>query len=132
MLTVVMAEGHDEVEVIGEVDLRTFAQVFESQRHSALRLAYGMTGDAQLAEEVVAEAFARTFRQWAAGRVRDPDAYVRRAVVNEVRTAWRRLAVRRSYLARERHVERTTSSGVDRIADVDMLQRALASLPPRV
>jgi RNA polymerase sigma-70 factor (sigma-E family) len=132
MLTVVAVDGHDGAEVVGDVDLRTFTQIFESQRHNALRLAYAMTGDAQLAEEVVAEAFARTFRQWSGGRVRDPDAYVRRAVVNEVRTAWRRLAVRRSYLARERHVEQTTSSGIDRIADADLLQRALASLPPRV
>src|SRR4249920_1531517 len=115
MLTVVVAEGHDPVEVIGGVDLRTFAQVFENQRHGALRLAYAMTGDAQLAEEVVAEAFACAFRQWSAGRVRDPDAYVRRAVVNEVRSAWRRLAVRRNFLARLRHVEHTTPSGIDRI-----------------
>jgi RNA polymerase sigma-70 factor (sigma-E family) len=132
MLTVVVVEGHEAVEVAGGVDLRTFAQVFQDQRRGALRLAFAMTGDEQLAEEVVAEAFARTFRQWAAGRVRDPDAYVRGAVVNEVRTAWRRLAVRRSHAARERRVESATSSGIDRVADADMLQRALAALPPRV
>jgi len=32
----------------------------------------------------------------------------------------------------ERHAEPATSSGIDRVADADMLQRALATLPPRV
>jgi RNA polymerase sigma-70 factor (sigma-E family) len=131
MLSVVVAEGHDSVEVVGRTDLHTFAQVFEDQRRGALRLAFAMTGDAQLAEDVVAEAFAHTFRRWASGGVRDPDMYVRWAVVNEVRTVWRRRQVRRRYAARER-VELTASSGMDRVADADLLERALATLPPRV
>jgi RNA polymerase sigma-70 factor (sigma-E family) len=132
MLADVVAEGYEPVGALSGSDLRTFAQVFEDQRRGALRLAFAMTGDAQLAEEVVAEAFAHTFRQWSAGKVRDPDTYVRRAVVNEVRTTWRRLQVRRRHAARERRVELTTPSGIDRVADADVLQRALATLPPRV
>ena len=130
MLTDVAAEEHEPTEVVGGTDLRTFAQVFADQRVGALRLAFAMTGDAQLAEDVVAEAFARTFRQWSRGGVRDPDTYVRRAVVNEVRTTWRRLEVRRRPAARERPVP--ASNGIDRIADADMLERALLTLPPRV
>ena len=132
MLADVTAKEHDPIEAVDSTDLRTFAQVFEDQRRGALRLAYAMTGDAQLAEDVVAEAFAHTFRHWIGGNVRDPDTYVRRAVVNEVRTTWRRLEVRRKHAARERHTEPTTSDAVHRIGDVDMLQRALASLAPRV
>ena len=132
MLVAVVGERHDAVEILGGTDLQTFAHVFARQRTGALRLAFAMTGDAQLAEEVVADAFARTFRRWASGGVRDPDLYVRRAVINEVRTAWRRLAVRRSYLSRQRQEEETMTSGIDRIADADILQRALATLPPRV
>ena len=131
MLADVVTGEREPIEALGSPDLRTFAQIFEEQRRGALRLAFAMTGDAQLAEDVVAEAFARTFRQWAAGRVRDPDSYVRRAVVNEVRTTWRRLEVRRRHDAGEHHVDLTTSS-IDRVADVDVLQRALATLPPRV
>ena len=132
MLTDVAAEEHEPIEVVAgaDTDLRTFAQVFEDQRVGALRLAFAMTGDAQLAEDVVAEAFARTFRQWSRGGVREPDAYVRRAVVNEVRTTWRRLEVRRRPAARERPA--TVPSGIDRVADADLLERALATLPPRV
>jgi RNA polymerase sigma factor (sigma-70 family) len=91
-----------------------------------------MTGDAALAEDVVAEAFARTFRRWRQGAVRDADMYVRRAVVNEVRTTWRRLEVRRRHAARERQVPVSPFGGVDRVADADLLERALATLPVRV
>jgi RNA polymerase sigma-70 factor (sigma-E family) len=132
MLTDVIADGHDSVEVVAGSDLRTFGQLFEEYRQPALRLAFAMTGDADLAEEVVAEAFAHVFRQWKTGRVRDPGTYVRRAVVNEVRTTWRRLQVRRIYAAAERRVESSTSSGTDRVDDADLLRRALATLPPRV
>ncbi|HTL84492.1 MAG TPA: sigma-70 family RNA polymerase sigma factor [Acidimicrobiia bacterium] len=133
MLTNVVVGGPAvEAEVTESRDLRTFAAVFEEQRPRALRLAYAMTGDASLAEDVVAEAFARTYRQWLKGAVRDADSYVRRAVVNEVRGTWRRLAVRRAHAARERRVEPTTNFGDDQIADADLLQKALATLPPRV
>jgi RNA polymerase sigma-70 factor (sigma-E family) len=112
--------------------LRSFAEVFESQRPAALRLAYAMTGDAQLTEDIVAEAFARVYAKWSRGGIDDPDAYVRRAVVNEVRTTWRRLAVRRRYAAAQHHSETAAPSGIDTLGDADLLQRALATLPPRV
>lgn len=132
MLVDVALEGHDAVDVVVGTDLRSFAQVFEGQRRGALRLAFAMTGDDQLAEDVVAEAFARTFCQWTKGGVRDPETYVRRAVVNEVRSTWRRLEVRRQHAARTRNRDLTTSTGIDRIGDTDMLQRALATLPARM
>jgi RNA polymerase sigma-70 factor (sigma-E family) len=132
MLADVVAEEHDSVEVVGSIDSRTFAQMFEEQRRGALRLAFAMTGDAHLAEDVVAEAFAHTFRRWSSGSVRDPDTYVRWAVVNEVRTVWRRRQIRRRHAAREQRIELTVASGMDRVADADLLERALATLPPRV
>ena len=81
-----------EVAAVSGRDLSAFATLFESERASALRIAYTMTGDAGLAEDVVAEAFARTYERWSKGKVDDPGAYVRRAVVNEVRSTWRRSA----------------------------------------
>jgi RNA polymerase sigma-70 factor (sigma-E family) len=133
MLADVSAESRDEVEIV-DTDFRSFAQLFEDQRRGALRLAFAMTGDAHIAEDVVAEAFARTFRNWAAGRVHDPESYVRRAVVNEVRSTWRRLEVRRRHAARERRTAQLSpsSSAIDRIGDVDVMQRALQTLSPRV
>ncbi|MDQ1510928.1 MAG: hypothetical protein QOG50_2772 [Actinomycetota bacterium] len=112
-------------------DLSAFAEIFEAQRPSALRLAFAMMGDTASAEDVVAEAFARTYERWTKGEIENPSAYVRRAVVNEVRSTWRRLAVRRKHAARERHVEPSTVFRTDQIGDADVLQRALATLAPR-
>ena len=115
----------------GGRDVGAFGALFEAQRPSALRLAYTMTGDASIAEDVVAEAFARTYERWAKGKVDDPGAYVRRAVVNEVRSTWRRRAVRRRHAAMERRVEPSTAARADRVADADVLGRALSTLPAR-
>src|SRR6266550_1806162 len=74
------------------------------RRHApdAVRLAYLLTGDRALAEDLVQDAFVRMF-----GRFRDlrnPDAfgaYLRRTVVNLANSHFRRLKVERAYLARE-------------------------------
>jgi len=59
-----------------------------------VRLAYALTGDAGHAEDVTQAAFARAYASW--GRVRragDPDAYVRRIVINEHRSRFRKRRV---------------------------------------
>src|SRR5712675_1875723 len=56
-----------------------------------VRRAYALTGDAGHAEDVTQAAFARAYGSW--GRVRragDPDAYVRRIVINEHRSRFRK------------------------------------------
>lgn len=75
------------------------------QRHAAdaVRLAYLLTGDRGLAEDLIQDAFVKLF-----GRFRDlrnPDAfewYLRKTVVNLVRSNFRRKRVERAYLERER------------------------------
>lgn len=69
----------------------------------ATRLAYLVTGDAALAEDLVQDAFVRLAGRLA--HLRDPDAfeaYLRRTVVNLANSQFRRRRVERSYLARER------------------------------
>src|SRR4051794_1566428 len=67
----------------------------------ARRLAYLLTGNRELAEDLVHDAFIR-----AAGRlrqIREPEAfgaYLRRAVVNAVRSHYRHQAVADRYVAR--------------------------------
>jgi RNA polymerase sigma-70 factor (sigma-E family) len=56
-----------------------------------VRLAYALSGDAGHAEDLAQAAFARAYASW--GRVRragDPDAYVRRIVINEHRGRFRK------------------------------------------
>jgi RNA polymerase sigma-70 factor (sigma-E family) len=56
-----------------------------------VRLGYALTGDVGHAEDLAQAAFARAYASW--GRVRragDPDAYVRRIVINEHRRRFRK------------------------------------------
>jgi RNA polymerase sigma-70 factor (sigma-E family) len=65
--------------------------LFEEHYAGLCRLAYLITGDTAQAEELVMEAFMRTFAGWR--RIRDldrTDAYLRRAVVNLSRSRLRR------------------------------------------
>src|ERR1700722_1438840 len=62
-----------------------------------VRLAYALTGDTGHAEDLAQAAFARAYASW--GRVRragDPDAYVRRIVINT-----HRLVLHRRHLLRQ-------------------------------
>ncbi|MFN2543889.1 MAG: SigE family RNA polymerase sigma factor [Actinomycetota bacterium] len=93
------------VEMATERDQGTGGRLGELYgRHApdAARLAYLLTGDRALAEDLVQDAFVRMF-----GRFRDlrnPDAfgaYLRRTVVNLSRSHFRRVKVERAYVRRE-------------------------------
>ncbi|MDQ4149013.1 MAG: SigE family RNA polymerase sigma factor [Actinomycetota bacterium] len=78
-----MSESLDRDQRIGDL--------FEMHYPGLCRLAYLIVGDIGDAEEIVMEAFVRTFASW--HRIRDldrSDAYLRRAVVNLSRTRFRR------------------------------------------
>src|SRR3954451_18650823 len=62
-----------------------------------LRLAYTLTGNSADAEDVVQEALARALSRWERiSRVDNPDAYVRRMVINAHTSWWRRFRRRES------------------------------------
>ena len=70
---------------------------------AGLRLAYFLTGDRDLAEDLLQDAFVRVgarMRHLAA--VDDVDAYLRKTIVNLFRSSLRRKRVERSWLARHR------------------------------
>jgi RNA polymerase sigma-70 factor (sigma-E family) len=97
---------------------------------SALRLAYFLTGERHLAEDLVQDAFVRV-----AGRFRhrafpaDLAAYLRRAVVNGAISHHRRRRVELAWLSRQRG-EPPAGEPADP-ADRDELWQALLRLPPR-
>jgi RNA polymerase sigma-70 factor (sigma-E family) len=105
--------------------------LFHRNQVRLCRLATLLVSDPARAEEIVQEAFLRTFSGWS--RLRDPaqaDAYLRRAVVNLCRSRLRR-----------RQVERTGNEAAwrrDRRASAEVLDEegivvmdAVRSLPPR-
>lgn len=109
----------------------SFGALYAQHRTPAFRLAYLLCGDADRAEEAVAEAFSRVYPHWRTGRVADAGAYLRRAVVNELRTRGRRRLLE---LREERRpdVDRTTVEDVAQQAvERDRIRIALAALPIR-
>ena len=102
------------------------ALLYERHYGELVRLAFALTGDWGLAEELAQEAFVRVWRSW--GNIRDPHAapaYLRTTVVNLARGS-----------LRHRLRERRAWSGTGDVgsaepgADIDLL-RALARLPTR-
>ena len=68
-----------------------------------LRLAYTLTGNAADAEDVVQDALSRALPRWSRiSSVEDPDAYVRRMVVNAHTSWWRKFRRRESPVAEVR------------------------------
>jgi RNA polymerase sigma-70 factor (sigma-E family) len=108
-----------------------FAEVYAAHQAEALRLAYLLTGERDLAEDAVADAFVKVYRRWRTGRIDHPRAYIRRAVVNEVNSRFRRLALERREAAKRRGDDRGARSADDQLADRDQVFAALQALPER-
>ena len=107
------------------------AEVYVRYAPDGIRLAYLLTGDRALAEDLVHEAFLRFF-----GRlhfVRDPEAfegYLRRTIVNLSKNHFRRRAVERSYLAREAGRVANVRNDPD-VPAYETMRAGLLSLPLR-
>jgi RNA polymerase sigma-70 factor (sigma-E family) len=104
-------------------------ELYVRHADAMVRLAYLLTGDRTLAEDLAQEAFVRM-----AGRfvhLRDPDAaaaYLRRIVVNLANSHLRHVAVERAFTDRQRPA--SVSEGVD-VAARESVRRLLMRLPPR-
>jgi len=97
----------------------------------AIRLAYLLTGDQALAEDLVQDAFVRVVGRLAHLRSPDAfDAYLRRSIVNLSKNHFRHRAVERAYLARENR-ETDTGSVETAIVTHESMRQALLQLPER-
>ncbi|MDQ1292172.1 MAG: hypothetical protein QG608_49 [Actinomycetota bacterium] len=99
-----------------------------------VRTAVLLTGDHASAEDLVQSALVRTHRRWRFIRHRDnPEAYVRRAMVNLQRDWWRRGWSREHPVDRLPEARVEQMDGLSGVLDADSsLSRALYQLPPRM
>lgn len=108
----------------------SFDDWVEARVAALLRFAYLVTGSQHAAEDAVQSALERACRRWSrVRRADDPDAYVRRMVVNEHVSEWRRAGRKESPVAEVR-----LSEGVDpadAVSRRDVVWRVCAGLPPR-
>jgi RNA polymerase sigma-70 factor (sigma-E family) len=114
----------------GAVDRYEGFREFVGGRSAALsRVAYLLTGDFHLAQDLLQSALAKTAAHWRRIRDGNPDAYVRRVLYHEHVSGRRRRQVLETLAAEpSRHV------GFDPIPDATLrltVLRALARLPPR-
>lgn len=71
-----------------------FGEYVRANGGRLLRFAYLQTGDAATAQDVVQTVLARALLSWRRISDGSPDAYLRRAVINERTTLWRRIGRR--------------------------------------
>jgi RNA polymerase sigma-70 factor (sigma-E family) len=112
-------------------DREQFEEFMTSRWPGLVRLAFGLTGDRWLAEDLAQTALASAYASWwRVSRADDPDAYVRRILIN----------ASKSRLRRRRVAEQPTAAGdvADPAADPaatvgerSALLAALSALPPR-
>jgi RNA polymerase sigma-70 factor (sigma-E family) len=113
----------------------TFTEFAASRLSRLLRYALMLTGDRELAQDVVQEVLARAQIRWRKISDADsPDAYVRQMVLNEYLSWRRRWAVRSVHAVGERVLElsdarQTFRDHADAVADADDLWHRLATLP---
>jgi RNA polymerase sigma-70 factor (sigma-E family) len=108
------------------------ADLYVRHADAAGRLAYLLTGDRALAEDLVQEAFVRAARRLV--HLRDPEAfpaYLRRTVVNLAMSHFRHRRVERTYLASQSAGEAVAESTEANLAEFARMRDVLLALPER-
>ncbi len=106
-----------------------FREFVVARTPALLGTAYALTGDRELAEDLLQTALLKTYRHWRNVRGSEhPDAYVRRVMANQRISWWRRRRVAESDGPLPDRASPDRPTGVE---DRDELWRALRQLPPR-
>jgi RNA polymerase sigma-70 factor (sigma-E family) len=107
-----------------------FAEFVAGALPRLLRFGYVLTGDAASAEDLVQTALGRSLRAWRLRRIDDPQAFVKRVMVNSYAT-WYRSRLRREVVIPEPLDSPAQENHAEEINDRDVVWRALSKLPPR-
>jgi len=107
-----------------------FDQFMSATWASLFRTAYLLTGDYQLAEDLLQTAFAKVFLSWSKiSAMAQPVSYTRKIVANEAMSWWRRRSSS-EVPTPELSVDREAGHE-DRVTQASVVRAALASLPTR-
>jgi RNA polymerase sigma-70 factor (sigma-E family) len=128
----VVTEPRDELAVTDIIDTdggEDFSAFATSRWPGLVRLAFGLTGDRWLAEDIAQTALARAYVAWRrVSRADDPDAYLRRILINASHRRFRR----RRVSEQPGDLPETPVDGpADLVGERDALLAALQELPPR-
>jgi RNA polymerase sigma-70 factor (sigma-E family) len=118
-------------EMAGEgVERGSLAELYVAHAPEGIRLAFLLTGDRALAEDLVQDAFARLVGRLR--HLRDPNAfgaYLRRTIVNLATSHFRHRRVERAYLERLAAAPPAVANVNDELDET--MHRALLGLPQR-
>jgi RNA polymerase sigma-70 factor (sigma-E family) len=112
-----------------------FTAYLHARQPSLLRTAYLLTGDRNHAEDILQTSLAKLYLAWDKVRDRDSvDAYVRRIMVNENNSMWRRGWKKREFATEMLDLTRVADREVRDDYDEgtnDVLWQVVQSLPPK-
>jgi RNA polymerase sigma-70 factor (sigma-E family) len=118
--------------LIGQDPSARIAAVYGRHARQAGRLAYLLTGDADLAEDLTQEAFVNLMGRL--GSIRDERAiapYLRRSIVNLASKHWRKVGNERRTVNVERDSAAVRTASMPDIESQDQIWRTLEGLPYR-
>ena len=104
-----------------------FEEFVAARRDALVRFAYLVCGNAHDAQDLVQDALVAVYPKWDRVAVRDPMAYVCRAIVNRHTSVWRKL--RRLVVTADVDPGSVVPTG--QVDDRDWALRLLTTLPPR-
>jgi RNA polymerase sigma-70 factor (sigma-E family) len=119
-------------DAVNTSDRAQFEEFMTSRWAGLVRLAFGLTGDPWLAEDLAQTALASAYAAWwRVHRADDPDAYVRRILINAAKTRFRRHRVTEQPGESEDLPDPAVADPAAEVGERSVLLAALAELPPR-
>jgi len=107
-----------------------FSDFAYSRWPGLVRLGYGLTGDRGLAEDLAQTALANAYASWSrVSRADDPDAYLRRILLNSYRSGFRKRRIAEDLTATP--PETVTEDPLGPHGDRAAVIAAVAALPPK-
>ena len=112
-----------------------FVSYVAARQGALLRTAVLLTGDRHVAEDLLQTALAKLYLSWGSVRRSEAmDAYVRRVMVNQLtswwRRAWRRREISTGEVADRSDSHQVVRDAFEEVVQRDALWRALQELPP--